>query len=293
MARCDRVAAVTGFLACSLLALRVAIASTSGGPELVQIDGFESGDPGPGPTLTCPFSSDASGFFALNSPLSSYVVRLPVGYDVLNHQPKRLLVALHGCGDTALNFATWAAVPFALRSTQDYLAISIGGREGACWTLPGDAALVSAAIAHVRSCFYVNQRQIVLAGYSSGGMLAYQMVLADAQAYAGLLIENSGLTQAVGAANVDQVLDAADWTLNIAHTARIQDGSFPIGGVRIDRNSLVAHHYPIIYRELNGTHDGDTADWSGFLIPAMANWASPRVPPNSPDAAHPPDDGIH
>ncbi len=130
----------------------IAAGARSQSSDLIFAGDFEPG-PGPGPTQSCPFTADADGFFTLSSPNSDYVVRLPPGYDVVNPVPQRLLVAMHGCGDTAYNFATSAAVPSALRASQNYIAISIGGRDGLCWNVPGNAGLVSAAITHVRSCF--------------------------------------------------------------------------------------------------------------------------------------------
>ena len=263
-----------------ILACFVAAASADGASTVLAdpifADGYEPDtSAGPGPTQSCPFTANADGFFTLNSASSSYVVRLPVGYSVANPQPQRLLVALHGCGDTAMNFATWAAVPSALRDSQNYIAISIGGRENQCWNISTDAALVTAAISHVRSCFYVHQRRVVLAGFSSGGMLAYKMAMTDALKYAGVLIENSGLSQAVGVGNVDATLNSAAWRINVAHSARTEDGSFLIAGVRGDRDKLLAHAFPLQYRELAGTHDGSTDDWALYLIPRMVNWTVP------------------
>ena len=245
----------------------------------VFADGFESGNvsgwnPGPGPSENCVFTPDANGFFVLNSGVTDYVVRLPVGYDVANPTPRRLLVAIHGCGDTALNFAGWAAAPWPLRPTLDYSAISIGGRDGQCWSL-SDAAWVEAAIADVRACFWVHQKEIVLAGFSSGGGLAYKMAMDDAAAYAGVLIENSSLSSVVGSGNVDAVLDAAAWKLHIGHTARLGDVNYPIAGVRADWTKMLNHAFPLQSRELAGQHGDTGTDWEGFLIPMMANWAAP------------------
>lgn len=106
-------------------------------------------------------------------------------------------------------------------------------------------------------------------------MLAYNMAMTDALTYAGVLIENSGLSQAVGAGNVDAVLGAAGWLINVAHTARIQDTSFPIAGVRDDRDKMLAHGFPLQYRELDGTHSDTSDDWPDYLIPLMADWVSP------------------
>jgi len=263
------------FRADCLAALLMLAAACARATDLVYANDFEP-DAGPGPTQTCAANPDASGFFTLTSAASDYVVRLPPGYDSLDPVPQRLLVAIHGCGDTSLNFASWGAVPSALRATQNYIAISVGGREGDCFNTSSDAAIVSAAIEHVRSCYYVHRRRIVLGGYSTGGMLAYKMGMAHGQIYAGLLIENSGLSQAVGGVgNVDAALDAAIWPLNVGHTARLSDASFAITGVRVDRDKLIAHTFPIQYRELAGTGDGDSDDWALYLIPLMANWVSP------------------
>ena len=264
----------------------IGLASSMSGDELelgtltpIFADGLESGnifvwDAGPGPTQSCPFTPEANGFFSLDSEQSSYVVRLPVDYDLQNPVPQRLLVALHGCGGTALDFAGWAAVPAVLRATQDYLAISVGGREGECWELDTDGALVAAAIEHVRSCFYVHQRQIVLAGYSSGGMLAYKLAMEDSLTWAGVLIEVSLLSAAVGG-NTDAVLDAAAWKINVAHSARLEDEIFDIDFVRLDRDKMLERNFPLVYRELPGGHVGTSADWSDYLLPQMATWSTP------------------
>jgi pimeloyl-ACP methyl ester carboxylesterase len=233
-------------------------------------------DPGPRPTQQCTFTKDANGFFKLTSPRSDYWVRLPPSYDVQSPTPRALLVALHGCGDSAFNFATWGAVPYALRTSQDYIAISIGGRDGQCWTMNTDGPIVTEAIAHARGCFWVHQKKIVLAGYSSGGMLAYNIGMKSAASYAGLLVENSGLSQGVGGSNaVNGVLAAAAWKINVAHTARTEDGSFAIAGVRADRDKMIAAGFPLQYRELPGDHNGTSDDWSQFLIPKMASWMAP------------------
>jgi poly(3-hydroxybutyrate) depolymerase len=246
-------------------------AATAG--DYVFSDDFS--DPGPGPTRSCSFTPDADGFFTLASTKSNYVVRLPPAYEVAHPRPSRLLVALHGCGDTAANFATWAAVPYSLRSTQSYIAISVGGRDGTCWNNTADAPIVAAAIADVRSCFYVHQERIVLAGYSSGGDLAYRLGMTDALVYAGLLIEHASLSSAVGSGNVTSVLNAAGWKLNVGHIAGINDESYPIATVKSDIMKMTDAGFPVQYQETNSTHDGTSSDWSGYLLPLMTKWSTP------------------
>jgi predicted esterase len=228
-------------------------------------------DPGPGPTQMCSVLPNSDGFFTM----SGDVVRLPPKYEVANPRPSRLLIALHGCGDSAANFATWAAAPFSVRSSQDYIAVAVGGRDGQCWDTNHDATLVAATIARVSSCFYVHQERIVLGGYSSGGDLAYKLAMTDSLVYSGVLIEHSGLFDVVGSANVDNVLAAAEWKINIGHTAGINDPVYLISNVRSDYNKMVAHGFPIHYQETSEDHDGTSDDWAGFLIPLMAKWSTP------------------
>ena len=249
------------------------MADTAFAGDVIFADGFS--DPGPGPTRSCSIAPDADGFFTLASPESSYVVRLPPSYDMAHPKPSRLLVALKGCGDTAANFATWAAVPPSVRGSQDYIAISVGGRDGGCWNGAIDAPIVAAAIADVRSCFYVHQGHIVLGGYSDGGDLAYRIGMANALAYAGLLIEKGALSIAVGAANVDATLNAAAWKLNVGHTAGLLDDSYPISVVRSDITKMQNHGFPVHYRETGVNHDGSPDDWSEYLLPLMGSWSTP------------------
>lgn len=110
----------------------------------------------------------------------------------------------------------------------------------------------------------MHQKKIVIAGYSSGGLLAYDVGLRNAASYAGILIENSSLSSAVGGANVAAVLQAAAWPINVAHSARTGDTAFPIAGVRADRDAMLTAGIPLVYRELAGTNDGTSDDWALF-----------------------------
>ena len=63
-------------------------------------------DPGPPPAGCGTITKDAAGFFTRTSAKSPYVGFVPKGY---SGQPTTLVVGLHGCGDTAMNFATTGA----------------------------------------------------------------------------------------------------------------------------------------------------------------------------------------
>jgi len=229
----------------------------------------DGGGPGPAPTMTCPQNRDSSGFFTLTSARSDYVVHLPADYSVAFPTARPLLVALHGCGDSARNFAGWAGAPGSFRASHDYIMISIGGRENACWDQNADRPIVMAAIDHVKSCFWVHQKKIVLGGYSSGGVFAYDLGLKNAQLFAGILIENAGMFLS------DSQLRAAAWKLNIAHSAGVQDTRFPIATARTDRDRLLGLGFPMSYQETPGNHDGTSDTWEQFLLPKIAGYSAP------------------
>lgn len=228
--------------------------------------------PGEPPTRSATINANAQGFFELQTAASglAYWARLPVGY--VAGTPYPLIVGLHGCGDSAQHFATWAIVPWATLETQPYLAVSVGGRDGGCWDLGQDEAKVLEVVDDVRQMFFVHQKKVTLAGYSSGGMLAYYTGLRNAYRFAGILIENSGMPFGD---QTDAVLAAAEWRLNVAANVHIQDGNFTIASTRGDRDRLIAAGFPVQYRERDGSHDGHSDNWTEFLLPKISGFEAP------------------
>jgi predicted esterase len=231
-----------------------------------------SATPEPPPSPGDPPSGDcqiAKGEFVERwTEQSSYVAYVPEAYD---GEPTPLIVGLHGCGDDAANFAAWGVNPYATRETQTHIGISIDGASGGsnCWNLDVDAPKVLAAIEDIASCVYVHRRRVVLAGFSSGGELAYSLGLREADRFAGLLIENASLT-ATGAAS--ELIAGAAWKVNVAHVAHVDDSVFPIDAVRADWALLTSHSFPLVTSEVAGDHDGTTEDWANWLIPQASSW---------------------
>ncbi|HRG98058.1 MAG TPA: hypothetical protein PLR99_17520 [Polyangiaceae bacterium] len=233
------------------------------------------GGPGPRPTRNCAYSKDADGFFRMVTQTGGveYWVRLPPTYVATTAYP--LVLGTHGCGDNAKNFATWAMAPYAIRATQGHIAVSVGaGRDGQCWNTAADEPKVLAVLDDVRTCFYVHQKKVTMAGYSSGGLMAYFTAMRNARRFAGLLIENSSLQSTFGS-NSDATLAAAGWKLNVAITARTSDNQFAIATIRADRTKLQNAGFPVQFRELAGGHDGNSDDWTGFLLPKITGYTAP------------------
>lgn len=218
------------------------------------------------PPAGCALDVDEDGFFVRDSGKSEYVGFVPKSYD---GKPTRLLVGLHGCGDDARNFAEWGVSPYATRDTQDHIGVSVDGASGGdgCWAA-SDAEKVLAAIDDVARCLYVHRRKVVLGGFSSGGILAYSVGLANASRFAGLLVESSALPGGVD-------LSKAAWRLPIAHVAHTEDDVFPLAKVRKGWQKLRAAGFSVETAEVEGGHDGTTEDWAEWLLPRMTAWQAP------------------
>lgn len=225
---------------------------------------------------------DANGFFHLDSGESIYVGYKPDTY--IDSQPISLLVWMHGCGGTAEG-DLWIIAPPPSRSTQSYIAISIGGRDNDCWSVDTDAPKVLAAIADVSKHFNINPRKIYLGGYSSGGDMTYRVGLQNASLFAGLLVENSDPFKDTGVSQ-KELIASASWKINIAHLSHVSDDAYPIEDVRSGMNALKTNGFPVTYIEKSGSHydpdngaSGTDYDLVHFLLPFLdAGWESPSAP---------------
>ena len=224
---------------------------------------------GPKPALQCSVVKNGAGFFTRVTSKSAYVAYVPASYD--GSTPMRLVVGLHGCGDSAANFAAWGINPYDTRGSQDHIGISIGGKDGKCWSSSDDDKVL-AAVDDISSCFWVHQKKVVIAGYSSGGISAYRVGLQNAARFAGILIEDSGL-YATGKA--DALLASASWKLNIAHRTHASDTEFPLAKVQADWTKINTAGFAISTSVTPGTHDGTSADWSDWLVPQSAGFVAP------------------
>lgn len=230
-------------------------------------------DPGPKPAGACSITKDADGFFVRNSGKGDYVAYVPASYT--GTAPMRAIVGMHGCGDTMANFARWGVNPFVKRATQDHIGISLGSETGnnKCWSMGNDDAKVLAAVQDLSKCFWIHQAKVTVAGFSSGGQLAYRVGMKNADKLAGILIENSALYAADS--NPDGLLANAARKIPIAHRAHSSDSVFPISKVKADWTKTTNAGFSLQTSELPGGHDGSSVDWAEWLIPASASWSLP------------------
>jgi predicted esterase len=172
---------------------------------------------------------------------SGYYVVVPPSYDASNQTPETLLVWMHGCDGTA----HWDAQDLTAQFDSDrpYILISLSGPEGGgvsngpdCWDTYNqtDVSKVLTDIANVETHFNINRRRVIIAGYSSGGDLAYQTIFTHANSFAGILAYNSNPVRdnSFGAAyGLDAINDAiagAAWKFPIIQVSHDHDDVYHV-----------------------------------------------------------------
>lgn len=234
------------------------------------------GPPAPSTVPAVPLAFTAGTPLHVTSATADYWVVAPAGYDATHATPYPVLVGAHGCGDTAQNYLDWAVRPFAIRATQGYLAVSVGGRDGACWTPGTDVAKVLGALADLKTHFNVNPRRVVLNGYSSGGDLAYSTAFHNANLFAGVLaMMTQPFTPGSGPDSEGPAIAAAAWKLNIVHVAHLLDTSYLIATVRSQTTALRDAGFPVTLVERSGTHDAGSDDAMTLVAHMSDPWLAP------------------
>jgi pimeloyl-ACP methyl ester carboxylesterase len=194
---------------------------------------------------------------------------VPRSYDGTNGTPTRLFVFLHGCGGDSEGDA-WVVDPGAEEGVeQDWLTLSLGGRDGGCWNpLAETEPWVMAAIADFETHFNVDRGEVVLGGYSSGGDLAYRTAFKHSSTFAELLIENSAPFRDTEA-NEAELLGAATTRFPIVHLAHTGDETYKLAEVEPEIEAVREAGFPVqLIKRPGGHSDSHTdPDLINFLLP--------------------------
>jgi predicted esterase len=209
---------------------------------------------------------------------AEYSAFIPRSYDATNQTPTTLFVWLHGCGGEAEGDA-WVVDPGAEEGVpQDWMTLSLGGRDGGCWNpLAETEPLVMAAIADFETHFNVNRQRVILGGYSSGGDLAYRTAFKHSSTFAGLLIENSAPFRDTEASEAE-LLGAATTKFHIVHLAHAEDETYELDEVEPEIAAVRAAGFPVEFIVRPGGHsDSHTnPDLLTYLLPHIDDgWLAP------------------
>jgi predicted esterase len=211
---------------------------------------------------------------------SGYYAVVPPSYDASNQTPETLLVWMHGCDGTA----HWDAQDLTAQFNSDraYILISLSGPESEglssgpdCWDTSNqtDVSKVLADIANVETHFNINRRRVIIAGYSSGGDLAYQTIFTHASTFAGILAYNSNPVRdntfgaAYGLDAIDDAIAGAAWKFPIIQVSHDHDDVY-----HVDRCGYTG--YPVCP---SGDPSGSTNPDQG-VSPAIAALQSAGFP---------------
>jgi predicted esterase len=172
---------------------------------------------------------------------SGYYVVVPPSYDASNKTPETLLVWMHGCDGTA----HWDAQDLTAQFNSDrpYIVISLSGPESGgvttgpeCWDTSNqaDVSKVLTDIASVETHFNIDRRRVIIAGYSSGGDLAYQTIFTHAGTFAGILgyntnpVRDNTFGAAFGLDAINDAIAGAAWKFPIIQVSHDHDDVYHV-----------------------------------------------------------------
>jgi hypothetical protein len=201
-----------------------------------------------------------------------YWAYVPSSYDAT---PTTALLWLHGCGGKSQIDAPIVSTA----GSKHYISILPGGREGDCWG-EDDAPAALAALADAEQHFNIDPHRVIVAGFSSGGDLAYDLAFANAGLFAGVLGVNCQPFADEGASSMAE----AAWRFHAVQLAHTEDEAYNIADVRRKTDAMAAAGFPITRVERPGHHwDSDVNGVGGtindyltyLLVHVDDGWRSP------------------
>ena len=220
------------------------------------------------PLPTTPFAFNAGSV----TKIGDHSVFVPENYSTDHSVPTQLFVWMHGCGGVA-ECDVWNV---SARGSQDWITLSVGGRDGQCWNVDRDGALVLGAIEGVRNRLRIDPSRVVLGGYSSGGDLAYRVAFEHPELFSGILVSNTAPFTDSGA-SARGLAQAATIRVPIVQVAHLGDTTYPIAEVRSQIEELRSAGYRVALVERAGPHFeadgldyGTNYDTRTYLLPVLS-----------------------
>ena len=174
-------------------------------------------------------------------------------------QPHKLVIALHGMGDAAVNYrnALVNSLAFPAAFPNTILVCPDGGSDqGRDFYQPaGDELIIEEAINYARANYNIDTNEIILQGFSLGGRSALKYGLENTAKFKALLLNTpaiQGVKEAANEAAFDFNFAAAN-TLPIYVTIGDND---PLYNEPVNRTvaQLVANNGKVAYKVFSGAH---------------------------------------
>jgi poly(3-hydroxybutyrate) depolymerase len=225
-----------------------------------------------GPTKQpCTVSQDKIGYTNRTASGNPYVAYVPASYNPNVLTP--LVIALHGAGDTAMNYLSviWQGNADA----DGFIVIAPEGTDplggGYTWDTT-DVPLILAAAVDVYNCYAVDWRKEIMHGFSAGGIMAYLIGLEKASLFSGISISSADLGSAE-AVYGGSLLPSA-WEIPVSHFHGTQDQNFPISYAITGMEELIEAGHPFYWHPFDGGHT-TTAAFANTMYMDLKSYTAP------------------
>lgn len=220
----------------------------------------------------CTAMAGATGFTNRSVGTFKYVAYVPASYSTATAH--RLVVALHGAGDTAKKYVdiVWKANADAkgLVVLAPEGSLPLGG--GTTWEA-ADATKTLGAIDDLEKCYRVDPKRRIVNGFSAGGRLAFYLALKNATRFAGIAVAGSAFLSNDALYLGVSPLPAA-WKVPVSHFHGDQDGNFPISFAQQGKTQLMTAGHPYELHVLAGVgHTTSAAQASNMVAELMSSSA--------------------
>jgi phospholipase/carboxylesterase len=209
-----------------------------------------------------------------------YAAHVPAGEDL------PAVIALHGWGANAHDLLGLAPMLFdgkaVMLCPQGPVEMSIGGgMKGYGWFplvpgAPADPVAFAASANQLRSFldealprFPIDPRRVVVAGFSQGGVMAYELALREPKRFAGLIALSSWFPQPL-VDSLPKLPEHEGLPVLVIHGTR--DPRLPVEQARESRESLRPYGVAITYREFDMAHE-----ISQEALRVLVRWLGERV----------------
>ncbi len=219
----------------------------------------------------CTVSQDKVGYTNRMASGNPYVAYVPASYNPNVLTP--LVIALHGAGDTAMNYLSviWQGNADA----NGFIVIAPEGTaplgSGYTWDST-DETLILAAAVDVYNCYAVDWRKEIMHGFSAGGIMAYMIGLDKAALFSGISISSADLGSAE-AVYGGSLLPSA-WEIPVSHFHGTQDQNFPISYAIAGMEALIDAGHPFYWHPFDGGHT-TTAAFANTMYMDLKSYTAP------------------
>lgn len=202
----------------------------------------------------------------IDNTLQPYSVFIPLDYD--EKTPTPLFVTLHGSGvderRTIFNVAVTLQRVGARRRLGKFIVLSPKARGLSDWYLGDSGKDVIECLNHVKKLYRIDERNVILDGFSMGGYGAWRLGLLYPNLFKAIIIRSGAVSTPMSVKGED-ILDllgkAKTKRMNIFIVHGDKDNSVPVKNARLAVQKLEELGIEFNYTEVKGAAHGGYSKW--------------------------------